>query len=281
MEVPTDVSWELVVVDNNSSDDTRAVSEEFARTSKLQVRYIFEGKQGKSHALNTGIRAARGEIIAFTDDDVIVDKQWLTNLRRAFDEFACIGVGGRVFALWQSPKPSWVVLEGPFRAAGPVVHFDRGNEPREMKEVPPAGANMAFRREAFERHGLFRTDLGPMGTTRLNAEDTEFGWRLTRAGEKIMYVPSAVIHHPVEPYRATRSYFLSWYFASGRAQLRIERWPQNATCYFGVPRYMFRTFLENLFRWAITLEPQARFYRKRLVYWSAGQIVEARRVSKR
>jgi glycosyltransferase involved in cell wall biosynthesis len=280
VSLPANLRWELIFVDNNSTDTTRAVLEEFNHTSGLPARYTFEGKQGLSHARNAGVAEAKGDIIAFTDDDVIVDSQWLASLKRAFDEHACMGVGGRVVAIWTTPKPSWVELEGPYESAGPVVHFHMGNAPRIMTELPPAGANMAFRKEAFEKYGLFRTDLGRAGTMGLNEEDSEFGRRLIKAGEKIVYVPSAVVHHPVEPHRATRSYFLKWWLASGRARLRIEGWPKGAICYFGVPRYLFRNFLESIFRWVTTLEPRKRFFRKRLVYWYAGQIVEARRLTK-
>ena len=93
---PAGLSWELLVVDNNSTDLTRLNVEKFAAIAKFPVRYVFERKQGRSAALNTGIVDARGEIVAFTDDDVILHRDWLVNLNRTFDEFDCAAVAGRV-----------------------------------------------------------------------------------------------------------------------------------------------------------------------------------------
>jgi glycosyltransferase involved in cell wall biosynthesis len=88
-----EISWEVIVVDNNSSDDTRTAVEEFAGTSGLSVRYLFEGRQGKSFALNTGIVAARGEVLAFTDDDVEVASGWVTGIWEGFQKHDCAGIG--------------------------------------------------------------------------------------------------------------------------------------------------------------------------------------------
>jgi glycosyltransferase involved in cell wall biosynthesis len=100
--VPDDSSWEVILVDNNSDDDTRLVFEEFEKHYESKIRYIFEEKRGISHARNRGIKAARGEIIAFTDDDVIVDNYWIQNIEKAFKEHndvAC--VGGKILPVWE------------------------------------------------------------------------------------------------------------------------------------------------------------------------------------
>ncbi|MFZ0937825.1 MAG: glycosyltransferase family A protein, partial [Candidatus Sulfotelmatobacter sp.] len=100
LRLPFDLDWELVVVDNNSKDHTPEVIGDFAKTARFSVRYIFEGRQGRSSALNAGISAAKGEIVALTDDDVLLHPEWLLNLKRAFDEFDCAGVGGRIVPVW-------------------------------------------------------------------------------------------------------------------------------------------------------------------------------------
>ena len=103
--VPEGLSWELILVDNNSTDNTRNILEEFVQNSGLQVHYLFELKQGRAFALNTGIRNARGDIIAFTDDDVILDSQWLSGLADTFSRFDCSAVGGRIIPVWNQPQP--------------------------------------------------------------------------------------------------------------------------------------------------------------------------------
>src|SRR5215813_1179580 len=141
LNVSGGLEWELLVVDNNSTDNTPEVVQKFAQAASFPVRYIFERKQGRSHALNTGIAHAKGEIIAFTDDDVLLHQDWLSNLKRTFDESDCSAFAGRVVPVWNHPKPSWLEMEGQFA----VVHFDYGDELKEIK-FPPLGANSAFRK---------------------------------------------------------------------------------------------------------------------------------------
>src|SRR5262249_35027180 len=153
---------ELIIVDNNSTDDTRAVVADFGRVSGIKVRYIFEAQQGLCYARNTGIKAAKGEIIAFTDDDVTVDPQWLRRLTSAFEQFECLGVAGKIVPVWPYQKPLWLQMEGPIRLMSVIVSFDLGEELCEIV-IPPFGANMAFRKVAFEKYGFFRTDLDRSG----------------------------------------------------------------------------------------------------------------------
>jgi len=109
MVIPDYLSCEVIVVDNNSDDDTRLVVEEIEKHFELKIRYVFENKKGLSHARNRGVKEAGGEIIAFTDDDVIVDKHWIKSIDKAFKEYddvAC--VGGKILPIWEIPKPKWL-----------------------------------------------------------------------------------------------------------------------------------------------------------------------------
>jgi glycosyltransferase involved in cell wall biosynthesis len=279
MAVPPDLKWEIIVVDNNSTDDTRAVVTEFARTSRLNARYAFEPKQGLCHARNTGVTNASGEIIAFTDDDVQVSPEWLRELVCTFREFDCIGVGGKSIPAWDGlAKPGWLVTTGPYSLSrGPILDFDLGDETKELRTAP-WGLNMAFRRSAFERHGMFRTDLDVSGSDRLLGGDTEFGSRLMRAGEKVVYSSKAVVFHPVVQQRITKNYFLKYYFCVGRTNIRQEQWPSEAVLYFGVPRYMFRELLESCAKWFFSFSSGKKFYYKAQAYLSLGQIAESRRL---
>ena len=97
MVVPDSVSWEIVIVDNNSSDDTKGVVEEFTKTSDLNVRYVLERRKGLGCARNTSLKIVSGDIIAFTDDDCIADRHWLASILREFQlDPSLSGVGGRV-----------------------------------------------------------------------------------------------------------------------------------------------------------------------------------------
>lgn len=274
--IPEDLSWELLVVDNNSTDFTREVVKKIAGTVAFPVRYVFEKRQGRSAALNAGIARANGEIIVFTDDDVLLHQDWLVTLKQTFDRFDCAAVAGRVVPMWNQPKPDWLEMDGHFA----ITNFERGDDFREITE-PPLGANSAFRREVFQRHGLFRLDLGVAGSKHtITCDDTEFGQRLIDAGERIVYSPTAIVFHPVDPSRATKKYFLSWYFYNGVSLTRTAGLPKEGIFYFGVPRWLVRELLGNLARWIFTFSGKRRFKNKLRFCGSVGNIVESYRLSR-
>lgn len=273
---PQKLSWELLVVDNNSTDSTRETVEEFASCAPFPVRYVFEKKQGRSPALNAGIAKAGGEIIVFTDDDVLFHQDWLFNLKQTFDRFDCAAIAGRVVPVWSHPKPDWLVMQGQYA----VVHFELGDQFKEIRE-PPLGANSAFRKQVFRRYGLFRLDLGVRGSKHtITCDDTEFGERLIRAGEKIVYCPTAIVYHPVEPKRTTKKYFVSWYYYNGVSLTRTAGLPKEGVFYFGVPRWLLREALTNLARWLFALPDKERFQRKLRFFQSVGTVVECNRLSR-
>ncbi|MGO9085993.1 MAG: glycosyltransferase [Candidatus Sulfotelmatobacter sp.] len=273
--VPANLSWELLVVDNNSTDSTRGVIEKFAATATFPVQYVFEKRQGRAAALNAGIGEAKGEIIAFTDDDVFLHYDWLSRLKRTFDQFDCAAVAGRVVPEWNHPKPDWLEMEGQFA----VTNFDLGDELKEIR-VPPLGANSAFRKNVFKKYGLFRLDLGVNGSRHtITCDDTEFGERLIQGGEKIIYCPSAIIYHPVDPNRTTKTYFLSWYYYNGVSLTRMAGATKEGVSWFGAPRWLYREMLSSFARWVLTMEGKRRFQYKLHTYRNIGRIIESRRLS--
>ena len=276
LAVPAGITWELLVVDNNSTDETRSVVERFAKAAGFSVRYIFEGTQGRSAALNTGIAAAGGEIIAFTDDDVLLHHAWLSGIKETFDQYDCAAVAGRIRPLWKHPKPGWLEMEG----QQAVVNFELGEVCREIR-YPPMGANSAFRKSVFSKHGLFRLDLGVSGSRHtITCDDTEFGERLIRAGDVIIYSPLAIVYHPVDQNRTTKKYFLSWYYYNGRSLTRTAGLPSEGVFYFGVPRWLFRELLSHFAQWIFCLNRTLRFQYRLKTYRSVGNIVESFRISR-
>lgn len=272
--VPPGLDWELIVVDNNSKDNTLEVIRQFTKTASFSVRYVFEGRQGKSAALNAGVAAAKGEVVVFTDDDVILHPEWLLNLKRAFDEFNCAGVAGRIMPVWQHPKPDWLEME----EQQAIGHYELGDEPKQIEDHNPLGANSAYRRDLFAKYGTFRLDLGHRGEDRgITCEDTEFASRLFRAGEKIMYVPSAIVYHPVDPDRCNKAYFGKWHYNDGRSMIRAWPPPKNVARYFGVPRWLFRSLAENFLRWTFNFDAKRRFHYQLRTYRDVGRIVESYR----
>jgi glucosyl-dolichyl phosphate glucuronosyltransferase len=279
LTLPGPIQWEILVVDNNSNDKTReVVQRDFCNRYPQRFRYLFEPRPGKSYALNTGIREAQGDILAFTDDDVTAEKAWLQNLTAALHNGEWAGTGGRVVAEWACPPPRWLSLEGRFALGDTLALFDRGSEARELSENP-FGANMAFRKAMFEKYGGFRTDLGPRAGSRepQKSEDAEFGRRLLDAGERIRYEPLAVVHHCVPETRLKKGYFLEWWFDKGRSDVRKSGIRSDAKGYWGILARLFRRLISSTLRWMVAIQPHQRFYNKVQVWELAGQFMETSR----
>jgi glucosyl-dolichyl phosphate glucuronosyltransferase len=275
--MPESVEWDVLVVDNNSRDKTRQVVEEFRSRHPRRFRYIFEPCQGKSNALNLGIREAEGDVLAFMDDDVKVEPMWLRNLTAPLCDSLYGGVAGRVLLDPDFSPPTWLGLKEPYNVGGVLAQFDRGDLQGQLVG-PPCGASMAFRKHVLQKYGGFRVDLGPCPGSEIRGEDTELGHRLTAAGERILYEPSAIVYHPVPDSRVKKSYFLVWYLDHGRGLVR--GW-ERGTDIAGIPRRFF-TLLNLMFGrlpasaviWLLSVEPQRRFFHKCWVWAIAGQIFE-------
>ncbi|MGA7909370.1 MAG: glycosyltransferase [Candidatus Sulfotelmatobacter sp.] len=281
--VPAAVAWEVLVVDNNSSDQTQEVAKESAARYPGRIRYVLEPRQGKSHALNTGIRESRGGVLVFVDDDVTVEPAWLWNLTRALADGEWAGTGGRTLLAESFSPPRWLALSGPYRLEFVLAPlFDLGDGPCELKN-PPYGANMAYRKEMFEKYGLFRTDMGPSSDPEIPRpnEDTEFGRRLMAAGERLRYEPSAIVYHPVHKNRIDKNYFLGWWFDHGRAGIREagqrpDIWGIQRR-YWSLAKITGVVLTVRALRWMLAMNPSKRFYCKCLVWATAGQIAEVYR----
>lgn len=274
--VPNGTEWEVLVVDNNSKDQTRAVSEGYCQKYPGRFRYLFEPRQGKSYALNSGIREARGDILAFVDDDVSVEPTWLHNLTSVLQDGEWAGAGGRILPARSFAPPRWLALEGP-RNLGMVLcaQFDLGNVPAELKDAP-FGTNMAFRRETFDEFGDFRIDLGPRPDSEMRNEDTEFGRRVMAGGGRLRYVPSAVVYHEVQESRVRKHFFLAWWFDHGRGVIRETG---EIPSIMQTLKLISRT-LPTALGTVLSFDPQRRFYRKCMVWHAAGKLVEAYRLSR-
>lgn len=203
---PPSEPCEVIVVDNASTDRTCEVTSEFTAPAWLTVRYIYEGIAGLSKARNTGIEAARGEIVAFLDDDLIADPMLLRShleLYRLEPEACC--AGGKSLALWLVAKPEWFAPR--FNMMLGCGSF--GDEPRVLTyPEKPLGCNMSIRKNVLTEIGGFSEELGRIGKSLLSNEECLLFHQIAEKGYKIFSAPAAIIHHKVYPYRATRNYLL-------------------------------------------------------------------------
>jgi len=256
-------TWDVIVVDNNSTDGTRAVVERHARDFPVALTCLFESRQGRSSALNAGIAASRGTVIAMTDDDVLVDAGWLDAacdvLLQPQDETIAYA-GGPVAPLWESPPPSWLELSRS-DLWGTIAIQDHGSDRfvyEDMKKVP-LGANMAVHRSLFDLAGTFRPDLGrTTGRRVLGQEVAELLFRARAAGLRGVYLPAMRVQHHIPAARLTRAYFRRWWFGKGASRATLERDRpttelgvdlQHAPHMLGIPRYMFRCAFDDFVSW--------------------------------
>ncbi len=179
--------WELIVVDNNSSDDTKSVVERAIAAPRGNVRYVFEARQGKSFGLNAGLASARGRIIAFTDDDAIVQPDWASSIVRFFDRNPdAVCVGGKVELYDPEDAPTST------RAMGEPLEI--GIDEFSVTNIQIIGCNMAMRKEIVSAIGTFDVDIGP-GSKYGVAEDLDYLYRVLKRGYKIYYEPSIAVLH--------------------------------------------------------------------------------------
>lgn len=252
-------SWEVIVVDNNSRDATPQVVAAASANFPTALRYIFEPTAGRSAALNAGIMAAKGEIIANTDDDVRFEPDWLQQAGEALRREQCDFAGGKVLPIWPGPRPAWLSDAGGQHWAV-IALLDFGPEPVEFgRHYAPLGVNLAFKREAFERAGLWDPGLGRKAGTLLGQEVREWMLRARNAGLRGMYAPNMVVHHVIPADRLRKRYFRKWSYWHGvsRAML-FQQHPidmqapekplpdfSKLRMVFGAPRYMYRSCLES------------------------------------
>ena len=232
--IPDHLSCEFIVVDNNSDDDTRLVFEEIEKNFETKIKYVFEDKQGISHARNRGVKEARGEIIAFADDDVIVDKYWIQSIDKAFkDHGDAVCVGGKILPIWEIPKPGWLNQD----LHSYLALLDYGDSVVYMDKPDIYSANIAVKSEMFKKHGVFDTNLGRMPKKLYCAEETEFLQRLLNAGEKLLYHPSLIVHHHVPAHRISKKYMRKWNFDRGE----MEGFLMEHTEYLDIMHFHSRT----------------------------------------
>lgn len=210
--IPDHLSCEFIVVDNNSDDATRVAFDELQKQYELRLRCVFEPKMGISHARNKGIKEARGEIIAFTDDDVIVDKYWIQNVGEAFREHTDVAcIGGKILPSWEISKPKWLKPS----LYGYLALLDHGDSAGYVDASRIWGANFAVKSEMFTKYGLFDSNLGRIQGKLYSHEEVEFLQRLLNGSERILYYPSSIVYHCVSADRISKRYFRKHSFDAG------------------------------------------------------------------
>ena len=247
--VPEGLAWDLLVVDNNSSDDTKHVVERFARAAPMPVTYAFEGQQGQSFARNTGVARATGEVLAFTDDDILPSADWAALCHSIMQDAKVDVLGGRILPRWLAPVPAWLEGDTWLQSHLALMTHERAQEITVATGTPQIwGANMVVRRGVFDRVGLFDTNRGHKGTRLAGGEDVDFIRRALAEGVPVLYDPRLVVWHRIPPERLRRGYFLRWHFDKGEAETRLGPAPTGRAL-FGAPLFRYRFAMVAFAEW--------------------------------
>ncbi len=268
--------FEVILVDNNSTDDTFAWAEGF--TNKFYpLRAIRETNQGLSFARNRGAREARAPIVAFLDDDAIAVPVWVDAMLVPFEKrMGTVAVGGRIELEWVRPRPDWL----PDAAQGWLGYFSL---PANHRELRPGvdnlrGGNMAIEREALLSAGGFDTRLGRSKTGLMGNEEVEFQRRLEALGRPIQYAHDALVYHLVHPERLTARWMFRRAWDQGRSDIHMDDVWSRRLASKRLVGSAYRT-LYNSTRASLTPRTQRRVHFALRATMAAGAFVEGTRRS--
>jgi hypothetical protein len=273
-----DLLDEVIVVDNADEDVVRKIVS--AASARLPLRLLTEPTPGKNRALNRAVPIARGDLVAFTDDDVIVDPDWLVALSEGSARWPQANVfGGRILPRW--PTGGGPTFTHPFfRHAYAIADWDCGEGYYSAGRV--FGGNMAIRRSVFAAGWTFAADVGPAGTAEyLPGSETEMTARLERAGSRAVYLPEALVFHGIRPEQLESSWLRARAFRKGRADL--YRHPRaNTVLIAGVALSIWRDLARAaIMALSCRFADDARRFDRAIAYsYLRGMVHESRRRSR-
>jgi len=266
--IPAEMSVRAVVVDNNSQDDTRGTVREYSNLNELAIDYVFEPRQGRSFALNAGIAAADGDLLAMIDDDEEISQYWYAVISSAFKGGDIDFIGGPYLPRWGARPPPWL----PQNYLGAIGWVDGGDEVCSYGRGYGGilmGGNAVLTRSVLARVGPYSQSLGRTGKRLLSCEDEDMYQRLLAAGAKGLYRPDLVIYHYVPPERLTKRYFRSWCFWRGVSRGVMDRDQKAPVAYLGgIPRYLYGTAARSALRIASSfIRDRSQLFADELPIW--------------
>jgi glucosyl-dolichyl phosphate glucuronosyltransferase len=276
---PEHLAIRVFVVDNNSKDNTRDVVRAYQAKQALAIEYVFQPVQGRSAALNAGIQAGVGQLVAMLDDDEHVAVDWFNVLARKFDNSDLDFVGGPYLPQWETPKPEWIGRE----FGGVVGWVESGDE---KQQYGPGfngmlmGGNAVIKRSALEMVGPYNTSLGRTDKGLLSCEDEDMFHRLLTNGFRGMYIPDLVIYHYVPRERTTRQYHRRWCWGRGTSMGMLARTrTPDVVELFRIPRWKMRHAAAGLLRaikGGLGLETSINAFQGELRVWDLAGYINGR-----
>lgn len=210
--------YEIVLVNNNSTDNTENICKQFRKDyPQIDFRYFIETNQGLSYARNTGVKESRGEILVFVDDDATVFENYLPAIGSFFDRHLDVSAcGGPIIPVYEADKPKWLSHYTEQLIGGALYE---GSKEKPFKNGKyPGGGNSAFRKEVFDKYGLFNVELGRKGTGLIGAEEKDLYDRLSKGNEMFYYLPEMGIHHYIPEKKLTEAHFRELTYSIGKSE---------------------------------------------------------------
>ena len=243
--------YEIVLVNNNSTDTTESECQRFAADfPQVQFRYFVETKQGLSHARNRGIDESRGDVLVFLDDDSFVKPEYLSNLKKQLEKHPeAMAFGGKISPLFETGEtPKWLCKW----TYSWVSAIDKGENvvPFEGNSYP-IGANMGFRKECLEQCGNFNTELGRNKKNLMTGEEKDLFTRLKEKNMPILYFPDIQVEHVIPPQRTTRDYIVRMGQGVGMSErLRCLKFGKKA---------LWKRYFSECIKWGASLVLWVRY----------------------
>lgn len=258
--------YEIIIVDNNSKDATKDIVQGYINQHGSKIKYYFEPRQGKSNALNTGIKYSNAEILAFTDDDCVVRKDWLLNIVNIFRNKDIDLLGGKVTPVLREGVPGWLDIN---KLKGPIANYyleDIYVENNERK-ILPTGSNLSFRRSSCDKFGYFES--------KWRAEDTEFCMRWDQLKARIAYSSDVCVFHNIPSSRLTKKYFRKWYFLCGKnISLVYKNKFSQGRRFLAAPFWVYRELFSFLFKFlkGVIMRDEDNFFNEVYFLYNLGLI---------
>jgi glycosyltransferase involved in cell wall biosynthesis len=243
LHIPDELKWQIIAVDNNSDDNTLAILESFA--DQLPLTILKQPKPGKNPALNLGVKYASGELIIFTDDDIIPDKNWLDDYINTANNFLDYDLfGGKILPYWME-KPATDILQSiPCGIAYALTDETKQSGPIKAGQI--WGPNMAVRKTVFDNGFTFNEDIGPNGKNYVMGSETEFLQRAEQAGHKAYFFDTCAVQHIIRPWQLTDEWIENRAYKAGRAIIhdmaRRNSFTKVSTS-FGFPNWMLKNVI--------------------------------------
>lgn len=242
--LPSD-RYEIVLVDNNCTDNTRSECDRFAQDfPAVNFKYFVEKNQGLSHARNRGIKESSGNVLVYVDDDALVNTAYLQTYADFFKQHPEIdAAGGPIIPQYETKEPEWMSRIIKMLLTGYKYH---GNQQKEFpKGDYPGGGNAAYRAYVFEKVGGFNVELGRKGDNLAGAEEKDIFDKMTTLGMRFYYLPNAILYHIIPEKKLSKDYFDRLTYSIGKSE-RIR------TRQIGKSKYAKRLLLEGI-KWVASI----------------------------